>query len=131
MDWLKLTTRTVTRLGLGVAGALSGAARCGGRGTRRPSARPLPAEASEVPGSAPTAPADDGEVVTGAEDPAARAAWERFVVALENVAELRAAYAIAPDEVAAEEVLWAEVELEDAVAVAGEFEVKKIRWLLA
>jgi hypothetical protein len=70
------------------------------------------------------------EVVSPAEEPAERAAWERFVVALERVADLRAAYAIAPDEVAAEDLRWAEVELEDAVAIAGEFEVKKIRWLL-
>lgn len=73
---------------------------------------------------------DDVEVVAPAEDPAERAAWERFVVALERVADLRAAYAIAPDEVTAEDLRWAEVELEDAVAIAGEFEVKKIRWLL-
>jgi hypothetical protein len=65
-----------------------------------------------------------------AEESAERAAWERFVVALEKVADLRMAYAIAPDEVTVEDLRWAEVELEDAVAVAGEFEVKKIRWLL-
>jgi len=74
--------------------------------------------------------ADEVEVVAPAEEPAERAAWERFVAALENVADLRAAYAIAPDEVTAEDLRWAEVELEDAVAIAGEFEVKKIRWLL-
>lgn len=73
---------------------------------------------------------EDVEVAAPAEDPAERAAWERFVVALERVADLRAAYAIAPDEVTAEDLRWAEVELEDAVAIAGEFEVKKIRWLL-
>jgi hypothetical protein len=61
---------------------------------------------------------------------AERAAWERFVVALEKLTEVQAAYALSPDELAAETVRWAEVELEDAVAVAGEFEVKKIRWLL-
>ena len=61
---------------------------------------------------------------------AERAAWERFVVALEKLTELQAAYALDPDDLAAEHVRWAEVELEDAVAVAGEFEVKKIRWLL-
>jgi hypothetical protein len=62
---------------------------------------------------------------------AERAAWERFVVALEKLTELQAAHAIDPDELSAEQVRWAEVALEDAVAVAGEFEVKKIRWLLA
>ena len=62
---------------------------------------------------------------------AERAAWERFVVALEKLTDLQAAYTLDPDELAAEQVRWAEVDLEDAVAVAGEFEVKKIRWLLA
>jgi hypothetical protein len=62
---------------------------------------------------------------------AERAAWERFIVALEKLTELQAAYALDPDELVAEQVRWAEVDLEDAVAVAGEFEVKKIRWLLA
>jgi hypothetical protein len=62
---------------------------------------------------------------------AERAAWERFVVALEKLTELQNAYALDPDELGAEQVRWAEVDLEDAVAVAGEFEVKKIRWLLA
>jgi hypothetical protein len=66
-----------------------------------------------------------------AEDPAERAAWERFVTALEKITELQAAHALDPDDLAAEHLRRAEVELEDAVAVAGEFEVKKIRWLLA
>jgi hypothetical protein len=61
---------------------------------------------------------------------AERAAWKRFVAALEKVTALQAAYAIDADELAAEQLRWAEVDLEDAVAVAGEFEVKKIRWLL-
>jgi hypothetical protein len=58
------------------------------------------------------------------------AAWERFVVALEKLTEVQAAHALEPDDLGAEQVRWAEVELEDAVAVAGEFEVKNIRWLL-
>jgi hypothetical protein len=62
--------------------------------------------------------------------PAERAAWERFVVALEKLTEVQAAHALDPDDLGAERVRWAEVELEDAVAVAGEFEVKNIRWLL-
>lgn len=76
------------------------------------------------------APVEGVEVVAPAEDPVEREAWERFVVALEKVADLRTAYAIVPDEVTAEDLRWAEVELEDAVAIAGEFGVKKIRWLL-
>jgi hypothetical protein len=73
----------------------------------------------------------DGEEKASPTEPAERAAWDRFVVALEKLTELQAAYALDPDELAAEQVRWAEVDLEDAVAVAGEFEVKKIRWLLA
>jgi hypothetical protein len=61
---------------------------------------------------------------------AERAAWERFVCALEKLTDVQAAYAQDPDDLAAERMRWAEVDLEDAVAVAGEFEVKKIRWLL-
>lgn len=61
---------------------------------------------------------------------AEQAAWERFIAALEKLDEVQAAYALDPDELGAEHVRWAEVDLEDAVAVAGEFEVKKIRWLL-
>jgi hypothetical protein len=67
---------------------------------------------------------------TSPTETAERAAWERFVVALEKLTELQATYAMNPDELVAEHVRWAEVDLEDAVAVAGEFEVKKIRWLL-
>ena len=74
---------------------------------------------------------NDSDAVAPSEEPAQRAAWERFVEALETVTDLSAAYAIDADELTAEDLRWAEVELEDAVAVAGEFEVKKIRWLLA
>ncbi|MGH2940441.1 MAG: hypothetical protein ACRDPE_20225 [Solirubrobacterales bacterium] len=63
-------------------------------------------------------------------EPAERAAWERFVLALEKLTAMQAAHALDPDDLAAEQVRWAEVELEDAVAIAGEFEVKNIRWLL-
>jgi hypothetical protein len=80
---------------------------------------------------------DRGEDAVGVDEgpasptePAERAAWSRFVAALEKVTALQAAYAFDPDELAAEQLRWAEVDLEDAVAVAGEFEVKKIRWLL-
>jgi hypothetical protein len=75
---------------------------------------------------------DEGELEepTSPTESAERAAWERFVVALEKLTELQTAYAMDPDELSAERVRWAEVDLEDAVAVAGEFEVKKIRWLL-
>jgi hypothetical protein len=61
---------------------------------------------------------------------AERAAWERFVVALERLTELHSIHAVDPDDVSAEDVIAGEIALEDAVAVAGEFEVKKIRWIL-
>jgi hypothetical protein len=73
---------------------------------------------------------DDETERTSTAETAERAAWERFVVALEKLSAVQAAYALDPDDLAAEHVRWAEVDLEDAVAVAGEFEVKKIRWLL-
>jgi hypothetical protein len=60
-------------------------------------------------------------------------AWERLVVALEKLTALQAAYSLGPDDLGAEQVRWAEIELEDAVAVVGELELEleKIRWLLA
>jgi hypothetical protein len=71
----------------------------------------------------------DDSAVTA--QPAERAAWDRFFAAYERLADLRAAYQLSPDDLAAEHLRSAEVELEDAVAVAGEFEVRKIRWILA
>jgi len=76
-----------------------------------------PAEREEAAPASPTASAE-------------RAAWERFCVALETLTDVQAAYALEPDDLGAERMRWAEVDLEDAVAVAGEFKVKNIRWLL-
>ena len=59
-----------------------------------------------------------------------RAAWDRFLSAYDAVADLRAAYNQSPSDLTAEELRWAEMELEDAVAVAGELEVNNIRWIL-
>jgi hypothetical protein len=73
---------------------------------------------------------DDGTSASFAH-PAELAAWERFIVALEKVNELRAAHERRPDDLAADHLRSAEVDLEDAVAVAGEFEVRNIRWMLA
>jgi hypothetical protein len=125
MDLFDPTTRTLTRLGFGLAGALIGAfGRRGRVGSRRSPDPPLvegpPRAEDELERHEPTSPMESAE----------RAAWERFVVALEKLTALQASYAIDPDELSAEQVRWAEVDLEDAVAVAGEFEVKKIRWLL-
>ena len=64
-------------------------------------------------------------------DPAERAAWDRFLAAHDAVAELQAAHELSPSYLTAEELHWAEVELEDAVAIAGELQVHNIRWILA
>jgi hypothetical protein len=117
------TTRTLTRLGFGLGGALIGAFGRRGRVGSRRSPDHLPVE------DAPRTEDEREEPISPIEF-AERAAWERFVVALEKLTAVQAAYALAPDELGAEQVRWAEVELEDAVAVAGEFEVKNIRWLL-
>lgn len=121
------TTRTLTRFGFGLAGALIGAF---GRRDRVGSRRSLdhpPAE--DAPGVEAQDEFEREESISSTES-AERAAWERFVVALERLTAVKTAYALDPDELGAEQVRWAEVELEDAVAVAGEFEVKNIRWLL-
>jgi hypothetical protein len=65
-----------------------------------------------------------------ADTPGERAAWDRFLSAYDAVADLRAAYNLSPSDLTAEELRWAEVELEDAVALAGELEVHNIRWIL-
>jgi hypothetical protein len=125
MDLFDPTTRKVARLGFGLAGALIGAfGRRGRVGSRRSPDHLLvddsPRAEDELDHEEPISPTESAE----------RAAWERFVVALERLTAVKTAYALDPDELGAEQVRWAEVELEDAVAVAGEFEVKNIRWLL-
>ena len=62
---------------------------------------------------------------------AEQAAWDRFVDASEAVLEQRAAFEAFPSDLTAEGVRWAEVELEDAVAIAGEFRVYGLPWTLA
>lgn len=124
MDLFDPTTRKLTRLGFGLAGALIGAFGRRGRVGSRRSSDHLPVDdsprAEELEREEPISPTESAE----------RAAWERFVVALERLTAVKTAYALDPDDLGAEQVRWAEVELEDAVAVAGEFEVKNIRWLL-
>jgi hypothetical protein len=93
-----------------IPGALAAARRGGRRGEDEDEASALPAPPAQ---------------------PAERAAWDRFLTAYERVAELRIVYKLSPDDLVAEHLRWAEVELEDAVAVAGEFEVHQIRWILA
>lgn len=62
---------------------------------------------------------------------AERAAWDRFSEASEALLERRAAFEAFPSDLTAEGVRWAENELEDAVAIAGEFRVCGLPWTLA
>jgi hypothetical protein len=72
---------------------------------------------------------DDGNLDLG-DNLGERAAWDRFLSAYDVVADLRAAYELSPSDLTAEKLRWAEIELEDAVALAGELEVNNIRWIL-
>jgi hypothetical protein len=104
---LLTTARQLPRNVRGIPGAIASARRRGRAGEAEDEPSPLPAPSAE------------------------RAAWDRFLTAYETLAQLRTAYALSPDDMAAEELRWAEMELEDAVAVAGEFEVQGMRWILA
>jgi hypothetical protein len=73
---------------------------------------------------------DDDRVPDFGDTPGVRAAWDRFLSAYDAVTGLREAYMRSPSDLTAEELRWAEVELEDAVAIAGELEVHNIRWIL-
>jgi hypothetical protein len=68
---------------------------------------------------------------TAVELPAERLAWDRFLAAYDAVEERRGAYLACPDDLTGEALRLAEIELEDAVAMAGEFEVHNVRWILA
>jgi hypothetical protein len=61
---------------------------------------------------------------------AKRAAWDRFSDALNALEERRAAFVSCPSDLTAEQVILAGMELEDAVAVAGEFQVFNLPWRL-
>jgi hypothetical protein len=142
MGLLDPTLRNVSRLGLGLAGSLIGEVRRrdGSRLRRTPAGRIALRGVGQrllglLKGDGARDQAADETGHADSEPPsptatAERAAWERFVVALERLTEVQAAYALDPDELGAEKVRWAEGDLEDAVAVAGEFEVKNIRWIL-
>jgi hypothetical protein len=65
---------------------------------------------------------------TAEETPAQRAAWIRVLSAYLAVDDRRLAFVSSPSDLTAEQVRWAEVELDDAIAVAGEFEVHDLPW---
>jgi hypothetical protein len=100
-------------------------------------AREFPENVRAIPGALAAKPwgrkraQDEEESLDPGDNPGERAAWERFLSAYDAVADLRAAYNVSPCDLTAEELRLAEVELEDAVAVAGELEVHNIRWILA
>ena len=59
---------------------------------------------------------------------AKRAAWDRYRVSIDVVDEARKAYALAPNEMTAEQLRHAEIEHGDAIALAGEFEAMNMSW---
>jgi hypothetical protein len=75
-------------------------------------------------------PADRDQTSESSELLAKRGAWRRFLAAYLALDERRAAFLSSPSDLTAEQVRWAEMELEDAVAVAGEFQVHDLRWSL-
>jgi hypothetical protein len=62
--------------------------------------------------------------------PARRAIWSRYWGARHAVDDSRQAFAVFPNDLTAEQARWAEIELEDAIAIAGEFEVPNLPWSL-
>jgi cytochrome P450 len=59
---------------------------------------------------------------------ARRAAWDRYRNAIASLDEARRAYESAPNEMTAEQLLYAEIEHGDAIAIAGEFEAMNLSW---
>jgi hypothetical protein len=59
-----------------------------------------------------------------------RAALNRYRVAIRTLDESRIAFESSPSDLTADRVRWAEIELEDAIAVAGEFHVANVPWKL-
>jgi hypothetical protein len=58
------------------------------------------------------------------------AARNRYWAALRVRDERRIDFETSPSDMTAEQVRWAEIELEDAIAVAGEFHVANVPWRL-
>jgi cytochrome P450 len=59
---------------------------------------------------------------------ARRAAWDRYRDAIASLDEAQRAYQSAPNEMTAEQLLYAEIEHGDAIAIAGEFEAMDLSW---
>jgi hypothetical protein len=59
-----------------------------------------------------------------------QAALTRYRQAVRALDASRVAFETFPDDLTADAVRWAEVELEDAIAVAGEFHVADVAWPL-
>jgi hypothetical protein len=62
--------------------------------------------------------------------PAKRAALRRYRAAVQDLHERHATFEALPSDLTAQEVRWAEIELDDAIAVAGEFHVGDASWTL-
>jgi hypothetical protein len=58
------------------------------------------------------------------------AASSRYRAAVRSLDASRSAFESAPSDLAADRVRWAEIELDDAIAVAGEFHVVDVPWRL-
>jgi hypothetical protein len=59
---------------------------------------------------------------------AKRAAWDRYRVALEVLDDARRSFESAPSHEAAEHLRRAQLEHDDAIAIAGEFQAMDLSW---
>jgi hypothetical protein len=63
--------------------------------------------------------------------PERRAIWRRYWGARRALEDSRQAFEEFPNDVTAEQVRWAEIAVEDAIALAGEFEIPNLSWTLS
>jgi hypothetical protein len=73
---------------------------------------------------------DERDQTSTAPELHAERAWNRFLAAFDALDKRQTAFVLSPSDLTAEQMRWAEVELEDAVAVAGEFQVHNLQWSL-
>lgn len=64
------------------------------------------------------------------ERPGRCVAWNRYCAARRALHESRHAFESSSNDATAAQVRWAEIEFEDAIAVAGEFHVPNATWSL-